>query len=147
MMSEVPRLPLPDERAVMWLGEDWEVRLLMELLIAALCIPLGMTVVALLRDGAYDPDSFTVLVTAFSLMPLVIMASLRQPKSYLLTSHRIAEVRDGRLLWSLRFEQITRIRRIGATLHLRGPGKTTYSIQNLRHVFWLEQQLWERSTR
>lgn len=147
MTSELPRLPLPHERAVMWLGEDWEVRLLTELLIAALCIPLGMGVVALLRDGAYAPTSMTVLVTAFSLMPLVIMASLRQPKSYLLTSHRIAEVRDGALVWSLRFEQITRIRRIGPTLHLRGPGKTSHVVQNLRHVFWLEQYLWERSTR
>lgn len=147
MTSDIPRLPLPHERAVMWLGEDWEVRLLTELLIAALCIPLGMAVVAILRDGAYAPTGVTVLVTAFSLMPLVIMASLRQPKSYLLTSHRIAEVRDGTLVWSLRFEQITRIRRIGATLHLRGPGKTSHVVQNLRHVFWLEQQLWERSTR
>jgi|GEM_PF-896969 len=147
MTRDVPRLPLPDERAVMWLQEDREVRLLSELLLAVLCIPAGMAFVALLRGGAYDPDGITLLTTALGLAPLVAVASLRRPSDYLLTTHRIAEVQQGRLLWSLRYEQITRIRRIGATLHLRGRGKTTYAIQNLRHAIWLEQHLWERAAR
>jgi len=86
MNRDVPRLPLPDERAVMWLHEDREVRLLSELLLAVLCIPAGMAFVALLRGGAYDPDGTTLLTTALGLAPLVALASLRRPSDYLLTT-------------------------------------------------------------
>ena len=142
---KVPPLPLPQETVVTLLSEDKQVRRLTELLIAVVCIPAGMVLIFLVRGGSYDPDATTLLSTAIGLAPLILIASLRRPSTYVLTSHRIAEVADGRFVWQLRFEQITRIRRIGATLHLRGKGRTTYSVQNLRHVYWLEHYLWDRT--
>lgn len=141
----LPPLPLPDERARYWLVEDREVRLIVEALLALACVPIGITLLFLLRGEAYTLTPAALVASVISVLPLIGVAAMRRPSRYLLTTHRIAEVRGGRFLWALRFDRISRIRRIGPTLLLRGAGRSTYSVSNIRQALWLENHLWERA--
>ena len=129
----------------MWLVEDREVRILSECLMALACLPFGLIMIWGGRGGQEFPDTIGVITTVIGLLPLVFIAALRTRVPYLLTTHRIAHVQDGEVVWSVRYDQISRIRRFGGTLHLRGAGRLTYSVQNLRHAIWLENYLYERS--
>lgn len=141
----LPPLPLPDERPRYWLVEDREVRLIVEALLALACVPLGITLLFLLRGAAYTLTPAAVVASVIAVLPLIGIAAIRRPSRYLLTTHRIGEVRGGRFLWAVRYDRIAGIRRIGPTLLLRGAGRATYSVSNLRQALWLEDHLWERA--
>lgn len=147
MTPKTPPLPLPDERPLQWLIEDREVRILTESLYALASLPFAWATVIVLRGRTTFPDTFDLLATCIGLVPIVLIAACRAPAAYLLTTHRLAHVRDGNLVWSLRYDQVSRIRRLGGTLSLRGAGTLSYTVLNLRHGIWLEHVLWERSTR
>lgn len=147
MTPQTPPLPLPDERPLQWLIEDLQVRILSESLYALACLPFAWATVIVLRGRTTLPDTFDLIATLIGLVPLVLIAAFRAPAAYLLTTHRLAHVRNGVLVWSLRYDQISRIRRLGGTLHLQGAGRLSYVVLNLRHAIWLEHVLWERSSR
>lgn len=145
MSLRVPPLPLPDERAEIWLEEDRHIRLLSEAILGLLCLPIGWLSLVPLRGNLDLPGLGDIAFVLAGLAPLIFVASMRAPSTYLLTSHRLALVIDGRISWSVRYDQIARIRRFGGTLHLRGPGNLTYSVSNLRHAIWLEHHLRDRT--
>ena len=143
----IPRMPLPQESLLYVLREDREIRFLTEALIAVLCLPLAILTLWVLSPGGQIPIGQNAIATSvLAISPLIALALLRRPTVYVLTSHRIGAVYEGQFLWSVRLDRISRIWRLGGTLHLHAGSQRTYSVTNLRHALWLENYLVKRTS-
>lgn len=145
-MTDNHPLMVPGEQVIAHLQSDREVRFLTEALLAIVALPIGWTALWLIPGIGPDVLSITgMLSLSIGLFPAVAITAFRRRETYLLTTHRIAEVQGERMLWSIRFEQLGRVRRRLGTLILSGPNRSPHRVQNLRAARWLERQLIERA--